>query len=410
MGWKVVGASSIVWALQSLVWVQGYGNLAVELRGRFGWSKTLFSVVFAATRAEGALIGPIQGRAIEQLGIKRVMRVGAVLTLVGFLGLSQVSGKLAFLVVMLFVAIGMSLIGFLTISSSTVGWFERKRARALSIQTMGFAFGGFAAPAIVTGYNVFGWRWTTAIAGTLLAAVAWWGASITGRDRIELGLPVDGIENPEDLPKVERAEGVSDRHFTASEAFRTRAFWMISFGHGSALVVVSASMAHLTLYLTEDRGYTASRAAVLAGLVPVFQLIGTAVGGFLGDRMNKRLIAGIAMCVHGTGLLLLTWVDHWLAIGAFVVMHGLAWGVRGPLMQAIRADYFGATDYARILGWSGIIITIGAMAGPLLAGVLADATGDYQLGFTLVAFAAIFGTIFWVLASPPEPPVRVLTD
>ena len=31
-GWKVVGANSVVWSLQSMVWVQGFGNLAVELR------------------------------------------------------------------------------------------------------------------------------------------------------------------------------------------------------------------------------------------------------------------------------------------------------------------------------------------------------------------------------------------
>ncbi len=410
MGWKVVGASSFVWAVQSLVWVQGYGNLAVELRGRFGWSKTFFSVVFAATRAENALIGPAQGRVIEQRGIKFVMRLGAVLTFLGFLAVSQISGKTAFFVVMMFAAIGMSLVGFLTISSSTVGWFERKRARALSLQTMGFALGGFAAPVIVVGYNVVGWRWTTFLAGAVLAAAAWWASNITGRNRIEMGLPLDGVDNPEDLPNTKRAEGVSDRHFTASEAIRTRAFWMISFGHGSALVVVSASMAHLALYLTEDRGYTAGTAALLAGIVPVFQLIGTGAGGFLGDLVNKRLLAGIAMCVHGAGLLLLTWVDHWAAIGAFVVMHGLAWGVRGPLMQAIRADYFGSTDYARILGWSGIIITVGAMAGPLLAGIMADQTGDYRFGFTVVAAIAILGTVFWFLASPPAPPVRVFKD
>ena len=62
-GWKIVGTTSLVWALQSMVWVQGYGNLAVELRDRFGWSKTLFSVAFASTRAEGAIMGPAQGRA-----------------------------------------------------------------------------------------------------------------------------------------------------------------------------------------------------------------------------------------------------------------------------------------------------------------------------------------------------------
>ena len=172
-------------------------------------------------------------------------------------------------------------------------------------------------------------------------------------------------------------------------------------GHASALLVVSASMAHLTLYLTEDRGYRASTAAVVAGIVPVFQFVGTGLGGYLGDRINKRLIAGTAMCVHAAALLLLTWVDTSLAVAAFVVMHGLAWGARGPLMNAIRADYFGSTSFGAIMGWSSMIVMIGSIGGPIVAGVLADATGDYRLGFTILAIGAACGTIFWVEAKPP---------
>ena len=62
-GWKVVTASALLWGLQSMLWMQGFGNLAVELRDEFGWSKTFFSVAFVATRAGSALISPAQGSA-----------------------------------------------------------------------------------------------------------------------------------------------------------------------------------------------------------------------------------------------------------------------------------------------------------------------------------------------------------
>jgi len=45
-------------------------------------------------------------------------------------------------------------------------------------------------------------------------------------------------------------------------------------------------------------------------VVPIFQFIGTSLGGSLGDRVDKRLIAGIAMLVHSAALLLLTWSTH----------------------------------------------------------------------------------------------------
>ena len=400
-GWKIVAAGGLIWALQSMVWVQGYGNLAVELRNRFGWSKTFFSLAFAATRTEGALIGPAQGNALSRFGTRRVMRVGAVVVAVGFVATSQVDTRTEFVLAMMFTTLGISATGFLTLTAVTVSWFERKRARALSLQTMGFAIGGFASPIIVVGYSWFGWRWTMAVSGLVIATVAWLVAPLAGRTPAETGEVVDGTSPTE---HTRRAEGVSDHHFTARQAMHTRSFWMISMGHASALLVVSASMAHLTLYLTEDRGYSPSSAAVVAGIVPVFQFIGTGLGGYLGDRVNKRLIAGIAMCVHGAALLLLTWVDSWVAIAAFVVMHGLAWGARGPLMNAIRADYFGSTSFGAIMGWSSMIVMVGSISGPIVAGVLADATGDYRLGFTILAIGAACGTIFWVEARPPPDP------
>lgn len=400
-GWKVVAASATLWGLQSMLWMQGFGNLAVELRSEFGWSKTFFSVAFVATRAGSALISPAQGSALRRWGTKRIMRFGSIFVLGGYVGLAMIETKPQFFVAMFVAAFGMALAGFLTITSALVPWFERKRARALSIQTMGFAVGGFAGPVLVLGFDVFGWRQTLVVAGALLTFAIVLASRIIGRTREETGEPVDGIPTDE-IPDAPRAEGVSDDHFTARRAMRTRSFWMISLGHGSALIVVSAVIAHVALYLVEDRGYTAQRAALVAGLIPLFQFVGTGLGGWLGDRVNKRLIVAVAMTAHAVGLFVMTWIGGPITIGVFVVLHGLAWGARGPLMQAIRADYFGSTHFAEIMGWSAIIVTLGTVTGPLLAGMLADSTGDYKLGFTIIAGLALFGNVFWFLAKPPR--------
>lgn len=399
-GWKVVGASAALWALQSMLWMQGFGNLAVQLRSQFGWSKTLFSLAFAGTRTTSALLGPAQGAALARFGTKRVMRVGAAFVLAGFVGLALIETRTQFILALSVAAFGMALAGFLTITSAVVLWFERKRAQALSMQTMGLAIGGFAGPLLVVGFGWFGWRPTMAGAGVLLAVAIVWASSIIGTDRSASTEPIDGIPGEEVIAE-QRAEGVNDVHFTAQEAMRTRAFWMIALGHGSALIVVSASLAHIALYLTEDRGFDARQAALIAGVIPIFQFLGTGLGGYLGDRMNKRIIVGVAMSFHAVGLALMTWVDSYLTIGVFVVLHGLAWGARGPLMQAIRADYFGSTHFAQIMGWSTVFITLGVVIGPLLAGILADSTGNYDLGFTIIAGLALAGNVFWFLATPP---------
>mgnify|MGYP003465890036 CR=1 FL=1 len=73
--------------------------------------------------------------------------------------------------------------------------------------------------------------------------------------------------------------------------------------------------------------------------------------------------------------------------------HGLAWGLRGPQMAAIRADYFGRTHFATILGVSNALIIIGTISGPVIAGYVYDVTNSYRIGFIIVAALAAAGGV-----------------
>jgi MFS family permease len=53
------------------------------------------------------------------------------------------------------------------------------------------------------------------------------------------------------------------------------------------------------------------------------------------------------------------------------------------------------------LGLSAAIIAFGQIAGPLVAGILADMTGDYKTGFTVLALIAASGSVLFLLALKP---------
>jgi MFS family permease len=53
-----------------------------------------------------------------------------------------------------------------------------------------------------------------------------------------------------------------------------------------------------------------------------------------------------------------------------------------------------------------MIIVIGQIGGPMIAGLLADITGNYRTGFTVLALLAGVGSMFFVLAKRPAPPLR----
>jgi MFS family permease len=111
------------------------------------------------------------------------------------------------------------------------------------------------------------------------------------------------------------------------------------------------------------------------------------------------------MLGHAVALLLLAHATSFLMVLGFAVLHGLAWGTRGPLMSAIRADYFGSAAFGTITGLSSMVVMFGMMGGPLIAGILADRTGSYAAGFHVLAGLAAAGSISFMLAKRP-PPVR----
>tara|TARA_B100001167_G_scaffold158013_1_gene105389 strand:- start:88 stop:873 length:786 start_codon:yes stop_codon:yes gene_type:complete len=253
--------------------------------------------------------------------------------------------------------------------------------------------------------NANGWRATASVSGVVAGAAVYFFARYLDGYPADYGETVDGLGSGK-VARTPTVEGLTSVDFTAREAIRTRAFWMISLGHMSALFVVGAVMAHLALFLTSERGYSLQQASFVGAALPIMQIVGMTIGGALGDRVNKRLIASLAMLGHAGGILILAFAERAWMIGVFVALHGLAWGARGPLMQALRADYFGASSFGFIMGLSSLIVMLGIVLGPIIAGVLADATGTYRAGFLVVGTLAALGMVFFVLATPPAPPNR----
>jgi MFS family permease len=99
---------------------------------------------------------------------------------------------------------------------------------------------------------------------------------------------------------------------------------------------------------------------------------------------------------------MLTYATGPVILAAAALVHGTAWGLRGPFMQAIRADYFGRRSIGMIMGLSSMITVIGQIGGPVLAGAFADWTGNYRAGFTILAVLAGIGSLFFVMAKKPE--------
>ena len=401
-GWYMVGAASGLQWLQAALMTQSFGAYVAVLQAERGWSKTALSGAAALQQMESALLGPVLGWIIDRFGPQGIIRAGVVLFGAGLMLLSRTDTLGGFYAAFVVMALGASFFGFFPANVALINWFERWRARALSSLSFGLGVGGMCVPLVAWSLQSFGWRATAFSSGVFAIAVGLPLALVMKRRPEDHGLAVDGLAP---APRVARQEpSRPGRDFTAREALRTRAFWLISLGHGFALFVVHGVNVHAINHMTQDLGYTLAQASLAYMLLPLSQIGGVVAGWAIGDRYEKRFIAATCMLMHMTALLLLTYAQNLAMVLAFAVLHGAAWGLRGPFMQAIRADYFGRSAIGMILGLSLMIIVVGQVGGPMLAGILADATGNYRLGFTVLALLAGLGSLFFVLARKPQLP------
>lgn len=402
-GWVLTGVGFIANLLNGALLFHAFGTYVVLLRDDFGWSRTSFSLAFSMMRMESGLLGPIEGYAIDKFGPRRVMTLGNLLFGIGLILLATINTLVEFYAVLLLLALGGALGAFLPISVSIVNWFDRKRAMALAVLSLGFSAGGLIQPAVVAGLEGLGWRQFSVFAGITVLVVAVPLAQLVRHRPEDYGWRPDGA-----TAEQAEADRVSGRHevsFTARQALRTSAFWMLSLGQSASLLVFGAVSVHFVAHVTESIGLSLGEAAAAITLMTGMMVIGqVAIGGFVGDRANKRALIVVAMLGHTVGLLLLAFAESMLMVAAFAVVNGLAMGTRGPLSQALRAEYFGREHFGTIMGFSSLVMMTGIVGGPMIAGLSYDLLGAYRPAFVLLAILSGLGSIcFWV-ARPPVLP------
>ena len=397
-GWWMVGGAAGIQLLSGLLWMHSYSVYATAMHIEFGWSMAILGGAFALTRVESGLLGPLQGWLVDRFGPRLILRIGLVVFALGFFAFAAVDSVVAYFLAWALIAIGSGLGGFATLTVAIVNWFDRHRSKAVAMSQLGFSLGGLCVPLVIFSLEGIGWRWTAIVSALAILLVGLPLVQLVHHRPAAKGEVPDGTLAPH--PGAARRP-INDRDLTSREAMRTSAFWLISGGHGLALLTVSAVMAHLVVHLNDDLEFTLIEAGFVITLMTACQMAGQVLGGWLGDRYNKRVLCVCCMLAHGAGFLMLAFGTSAPAVLAFAILHGLGWGVRGPLMVALRADYFGATSFGTIMGFSSLVAMLGMTFGSLFAGAMKDLQGDYVTAFAIIGTLAAFGAVLFALAKRP---------
>jgi predicted MFS family arabinose efflux permease len=163
----------------------------------------------------------------------------------------------------------------------------------------------------------------------------------------------------------------------------------------------------LAIYLTRERGFSASQAGLVIGLWGVGGAVGTTVGGTLADRWGRRptlLTAhlGAAVMMLGLGLARPLWA---VALGALLL--GTFAEAARPAFGAMMIDVVPAKDRLRAFSLNYWAINLGFACAAVLAGLAAQA--GYLLLFvidattTLVTALVIFSRVRETRTAPSGP-------
>jgi sugar phosphate permease len=406
-GWIIVAGGFLIQLLNGGLLFHAFSAYILPLQAQFGWSRAALSGAFSMARAESGILGPFQGWLIDRFGARSTMLVGNLLFGVGFLLFSRMDTLLSFYLSFALIALGSSLGGFMPITATVTNWFARRRATAMAASMVGMGVGGLLVPVVAYSLTAHGWRATAFVSGLLVLAIGM-PASLLMRHKPEpYGYLPDGDppDGPEKAATRRQNKTAADPGFTARQALRTPTFWLLSLGHGSALLVVGAVLVHQVPHMVQSIGLSAEAAAANVALLVAISITGQMTGGYLGDRLDKRLVMFGCMWLHAIALTIFAFATTRAEAALFALLHGTGWGMRGLLINAIRADYFGRAAFASITGFNSLIVMIGMTGGPLFAGFLYDLVGDYQTAFLILAGLAALGSIALFLARKPAPPV-----
>src|SRR6185436_17036145 len=138
-------------------------------------------------------------------------------------------------------------------------------------------------PLVAESLSTFGWRTTALASGIVAICVGLPLAMVIRNSPSEHGEVPDGIADVPSAENEEASRTEASRDFTAREALRTPAFWLISLGHGFALLVVHAVAVHAITHLKQDLGYSVAQASLVISLVTISQMAGVGLGWLIGE-------------------------------------------------------------------------------------------------------------------------------
>lgn len=389
----VVGGVAMNLALGSLY---AWSVFVLPLEQEFGWRRAdtswVFTIAVVATAA-GFLVG---GRLQDKKGPRICAAIAAVMVGVGFF-LSSWTMSLGYLYLMFGAVVGLGGgIGYAAPIPVASKWFPDKRGLVVGIMVAGYGGGsaivGLVAPVLI---RSLGWRSTFQILGVLFFFMGLIGTWLLRNP--PAGYRPAGWTPPAPTP------GRSGSDYTPAEMLRTPTFYALwvayCLGATAGLMVISQ--------LAPFASASGLSVAVAINIAAAGNASGRILSGWLSDALGRLTTLRIMVLISAIALpiffavrqevvlfYLLTFVIYW------------CYGTLLSVFASTAADFYGTKNLGMNYGLLFTSWGAAGILGPMIAGKVFDAFGNYQYAFYTAGVLALVSLASLMKARPPHESMR----
>ncbi len=389
-GWIVLGSSFVTLFVSYSIRIGAYSILLPKMIQEIGITMTQAGMIRAAYIFTYVLFAPLTGWLADRMGGRWVVSFFCLFLGMGTLLMGQVSNFFTAVLFHGIVGVGASAM-WVPIVSLIQKWFgTTRRGLALGIlspsYSLGFGLMGLILPTIVKNYS---WRmgWTLlGISGLVLIVM---NLFLLRNDPKEMGL----------LPWGETTGSVSSSlppnvPFNYWGIFQKAPFWLM----GISYVFVSAGAYIVTDFMVAygvmELKISYQGASTFISIMAATSVAGGLILMAFSDRIGRKKSLVIIHFSLALSILLIIIAQRnipllRIGIGCFGFFYGAIW----PMYAACSRDYFPKEMTGTIFGTITLFYGIGAIAGPIIAGYLADRTQTFQWSFGLGALVSFIAAV-----------------
>jgi MFS family permease len=386
--------------------------LVPYMAAEMDWSATEFGIAFSIIFLVAGFSSPLVGIIIGRFGPRFSMVVGSFMVSASLFLLSTTTNLWQLYAFSILLGAGVTAGAILPVIQIVGDWFHNRRSSIMGLVAAGGGMGGLLFAPLASSLTLMfeTWRTTWLILGTITLIPAILTVLFVRSKPADLGQEPDGVtpsltkdQQPTPAQHVQRVYK-SNTDWNASAATRTRAFWLITLAITASIWAMQAVVAHQVVFLSEERSVDLELAASALGFMAGFSIIGRILGGWLGDRVEPRLVIAGLLSLQAGSLLVLTILPGKVPIYFYVVTFGIGYGGMAVLPAAIMFNYFGSKNYAAIMGVALPVATFLGAISPVVAGLFKDLSGTYLPAFGIMVGVCVFGVICALFARPPLQP------